>query len=90
LGRFLEGLAGCLAPGGQGLFMENANNRLNDLIRRRVVYRGNPGLDRAHWAFFPQHLETVSRHFGRLEARRYLGLVWALHAESAKVPAHQA
>jgi len=69
-----------LAPGGAGLFLENANNWFLDLLRKHVVHRREKKWDLVHWGFYPENLSIVERAFGPLSVRRFNSIVWAIRS----------
>lgn len=67
-----------LAPGGEGLFLENANSRMLDLIRRHLLHRRETCWNDLHWGFHPANLSVIENAFGPLAVRRFHYLVWAI------------
>jgi len=71
-----------LAPGGVGLFVENCNNRVLQMIRRYFVHRyvTESYFDYVSWGFSTGQIEMIGKAFGAVRATKHRWLIWAIQA----------
>jgi hypothetical protein len=81
--EFLIQLRARCAPNGVGLFLENTDSRLLQFLRRHVIHRTSDSHGLKFWGFVGDDLEMFHRAFGSVQAKRYMGLVWAIRAGQA-------
>lgn len=76
----LSHLRSRLAPGGVGLFLENSNNRILEILRKHVIHRRERCWNDIHWGFYRSKLAIVERVFSPMNAKRFNFMVWAIRA----------
>ncbi|MHC4445671.1 MAG: class I SAM-dependent methyltransferase [Planctomycetota bacterium] len=71
-----------LAPGGNGLFLENCYSWLLDKVRQYFIHRyaTNKYYHLLSWGFSRKQIDMMGKAFGSINANKYRGLVWAIKA----------